>query len=272
MLYYNAADGDIESETTVAYTDSPVKQHLEKNIKQISRRYSSYVRCLRISIERQGISVEDLCGYLLSLPAFDSSEGKHEFTLLSEVSDKLEKATSINGIFNILTKNYATFLNYEVFQCMAEEFDVDLDQERMKYPDYLDAYIKMHTLSEFQEINPLLKGVASVESGSKKMVLKFDIEMTCSLAKLKDLTKAVADILNLKVSTLRLLSIEEGCVVATFLIPTPVANFIFSSDRAVPTKEFQDLSILWLKCNGHVYQNDRVQEEVEADISGKLHW
>ena len=42
-----------------------------------------------------------------------------------------------------------------------------------------------------------------VECSSKKMVLKFDIEMTCKLGKLQDLTKAIANILGLRQSALR---------------------------------------------------------------------
>ena len=46
-------------------------------------------------------------------------------------------------------------------------------------------------------------------------------------------------------------------MVATLLIPAPVADFIFSRDNAFATeevKEFRALSILWLECNGHKYE------------------
>ena len=181
--------------------------------------------------------------------------------LLSEINEKLEKATTVNCIFNVLNRNYATFLNFEIFQCIAEEYEVDPDHEKMKYPEYLDDYIKKHKLSEFEEINPLLK---NTECGTNEMVLKFDIAMTCSLAKLQEYTSNIADILGLRPSALRLLSIEEGCVVITLLIPAPVADFIFSSDKKIITdkiKQLQALSILWLKCNGHEYDFSKLSDE-----------
>ena len=245
-----------------------LKQQLEQNLKTITRRYVSFVNCVRTSIIRKGISAEDLSAYLLALPAFKSDESEVEFfMMLEEVKDKLQQATTVNGIFNILNTKYATFLNYEIFQDMVDDFDLDEGQEKLKYPEHLDIYIEMHKLSEFEEINPMLK---KVECGSKKMVLKFDIEMTCKLGKLQDLTKAVANILGLKQSALRLLSIEKGCVVATFLIPAPVADFIFSSGEIFPAgkiEEFQAQSLLWLECNGFKYDFNKLDDR-SKDNSG----
>ena len=242
---------------------------LEVNLEQIMRRYLSFVNCVRMSIIEKGISAGDLCAYLLALPAFNPDHGELKFTLLSEVSSHLEKATTINEIFNVLNKMYATFLNYEIFQSMVDDFNIDQSQEKLKYPEHLDAYIKMHKLSEFEDVNPLLK---KIECGSKTIVLKFDIDMTCKLAKIQDLSKAVAKILGLRPSALRLLHIEEGCVVVTLLIPAPVADFIFSSDKEFTTEEVKEihaLSMLRLECNGNEYeflQNDQNHKE---EVSGK---
>ena len=250
-----------------------LKQQLKQNFKQISRRFASFVNYVRKSVLQIGISADDLCAYLLSLPALKSGESDQQVMLLSEISDKLEKATTVNGIFNVLNRNYATFLNYEIFLNIAEEYKVDPDHEKMKYPEYLDDYVRMHKLSEFEEINPLLK---NVKCGSNDMVLKFDIAMTCSLAKLQEYTLNIADILGLRPSALRLLSIEEGCVVITLLISAPVADFIFSSNKTFTTvekKQFQALSVLWLKCNDHVYDFSKhldQRNDQEKSNSGTL--
>ena len=255
-----------------------LKQQLKQNFKQISQRFASFVNYVRKSILQMNISADDLCAYLLSLPALKSGESDQQVMLLSEISDKLEKATTVNGIFNVLNRYYATFLNYDIFQGIAKEYEVDPDHEKMEYPEYLRAYIRMHKLSEFEEINPLLK---KIECGTKEMVLKFDIKLTCSLAKLQDYTLNIADILGLKPSALRLLSIEEGCVVITLLIPAPVADFIFNSNKIFTIedmKRFHTQSVLWLKCNGHVYHFSTPPEESkgknpkEESGSGMCHY
>ena len=241
-----------------------LEQQLEQNLNKITRRYVSFVHCVRTSIIRKGTSAGDLSAYLLALPAFKSDKSKLEFFIMSEVKVELQQATTVNDIFNILNTKYATFMNYDIFQRIVDDFDLDEGQEKLKYPEHLDAYVEMHKLSEFEEINPMLK---KVECGSKKMVLKFDIEMTCKLCKLQDLTKAVANILGLRKSALRLLSIEKGCVVVTFLIPAPVADFLFNSGEIFPAgkiEEFQAQSLLWLQCNGFEYNFNKLDDESKA--------
>lgn len=216
-----------------------------------------------------------MCSYLLGLSAFTCDHNEQNFILVSEVKVELEKATTINGIFNTLNSRYATFLNYDIFQYMVEDFGIDKDQAKLNYPELLEVYIKEHKVSEFENINPLLK---EVKKSSKKLVLKFDIEKTCHVSQLRDLTEAVANILGLRPSALRLLCIEEGCVVVTLLIPAPVADFIFNSDQiftAEDVKEFQALSVIWMKCNDFLYKfnellhdTDKLKEDIQANISG----
>ena len=230
-----------------------LKQQLKLNFKQISRQYGSFVSYVRKSVIKKGVSAEDLSAYLLGLPALKSGDCDQQVMLLSEISDKLEKATTVNGIFNVLNRNYATFLNYEIFLNIAEEYEVDPDHEKMKYPEYLDDYVKMHKLSEFEEINPMLK---KIECGTIEMILKFDIEMTCSLAKLQEYTLNIAEILGLRPSALRLLSIEEGCVVVTMVISASLAEFVFGGGKVFTredVKQFQAISVMWLKCEDHEY-------------------
>jgi hypothetical protein len=227
-------------------------QQLELNQKKIENQYVFFVNHVRQSMIQKKVEAEELCAYLLSLPAFNSGHTEQEFALLSDVSDHLEKATTINDIFNILNRKYgASFINYEIFEEMAKYYDIKQDTE---YSEHLDAYIKMHKLSEFEHINPKLN---EFHGKSKKMILKFDIDRTCRLAMIQDLKKAVANVLRLKVSALRLLSIEDGCIVVTFLIPSVVADYLFNSKSVLTiedSKEFQTLSVSWLTCNDQVYQ------------------
>lgn len=141
-------------------------------------------------------------------------------------------------------------MNYEIFQFIIEEYDIDRHQERLKYPEHLKAYINKHKLSEFYEINPQLEDFTDT---SKKAILKFDIELISSLGNLKARIENVASILKLKPSALRLLGIEEGCVVATLLIPASIADTIFTSDKQFSSEEedrFRAVSVVWFRCNG----------------------
>ena len=118
-----------------------LKLQLELNLEKIMYQYGSYVHCVRTSIIRKGVSAGELCAYLLALPAFDSI--KLKLSLLSDIRAELEKATTINGIFNVLNSNYATFINYEIFQRIAHS-----KNEGMKHiPTQYDSHtFSFHTM------------------------------------------------------------------------------------------------------------------------------
>ena len=229
-----------------------LRQQLEDNLKKIVKRYASFVAYILKSVEEKKITPSTLRAYLLNLPAFEGRKNK-KVKLLSGIRAELEKASAISDIFNILSTEYASFLNYDVFACIIEEYDLDEGQDKLKYPEYLEGYIKQHKLSEFMDINPLLKNFSD---SSKKLVLKFDIEVTCGLAKMHEITKAVASALGLRKSALRILDVEDGCVVLSFLIPTPVADAIFTPEKKFTPQQvdyFRSLSLLWLKCDDRVF-------------------
>ena len=53
-------------------------------------------------------------------------------------------------------------------------------------------------------------------------------------------------------------------MVITLLIPAPVADVIFSSEKIFTIeeiKQFQGLSILWLKCSGREYDFSELSDE-----------
>jgi hypothetical protein len=247
-----------------------LRQQLEINLNQILRRYASFVSCILKSVEDKKVTPSTLRAYLLNLPVFDGRKNRDQqkVMLLSGIKAELEKANAVSDMFNILSAEYASFLNYDVFACIIEEYDLDEGQERLKYPDHLEAYIKKHKLCEFMEINPLLKDFSD---SSKKLVIKFDIEETCSLAKMQEITKSVACALGLRKSALRILDVEDGCVVLSFLISSPVANAIFTPEMkytAQQVESFRSISLLWLKCDEHVFD---YEAETSPSIPEKGH-
>ena len=232
--------------------------------------YASYVDCLRCIIEEERLSPEALRSYLLSVPAFSKSFKVQKMALLSDHKSELMKQATITDIFNFLSTEYASFLNYGIFEKIIKKYNISTDQEELKYSDHLKAYIEKYKISEFLMINPLLKH----KENSKKLTLKFDIENTCTLARVDELKKIIAKILKLKPSTLHIVDIEDGCVVVTFNIPTFVADVLFTPDTLfVPQQqdELRAASVLWLKCNGYTFDFGKAEmkKEVHTEIQSK---
>ena len=221
---------------------------LENNLREIIVKYASYVDCIRATIKEKEVSLEDFRSFVLSLPASTDSK-RQKLTLLCDVELELEKCNTITAIFDVLKKKCASFLNYDIFQNIVDHYSICEDQEKMKYPEKLKAYVEKHKISEFTDINPLLKS----KKGSKEFTLKYDIETTCSLAKVCELEKVLV---KLHPSTLHIVDIEEGCVIVTFLIPASVADALFAPDTVFTPQQEEELraaSVLWLKCNGYTF-------------------
>ena len=107
----------------------------------------------------------------------------------------------------------------------------------------------------------------------KNFNIKFDIKKTCNLDSLKKLKEAIANILHLQPSTLRLLSIKKGCVHVTLLIPASIADAIFTTDTTFSPEQksrFRAASVMWIECNGHMFdfRERRTKDQSQDSDSG----
>ena len=223
-------------------------QQLKHNYKHIRYQYASYIRCIRVSLGEKGVTVKELSSYLLSLPAFNCDVQNEDYKLMSQKRNDLEGANDIIDIFNIIARDHASFLEYDIFQGIVREHKLDRSQEPLQYPDHLKAYIQKHTIAEFMELYPALKRY----NGEKELTLKFELKLLDrKIATLLDLKNAIAAILGVQSSALRLLSAREGCLVLQFLIPEFITSRIFAEKlTSKQVKNFQELSVIWLKCAG----------------------
>ena len=227
--------------------------------KKIVKQYASYVHCIRAAILEKGISVSELRSYLLSLDAFQSGSNV-QCKLLSGVKDKLEAASTVYQILDTVTKDCSSFLDYEIYQCIVDQYDIDQGQKALNYPEYLQEYIEKHRIAELAKVIPKLN--QSDAQGTKEVVLQLDIELTSKLTKIIDLKKEVARILNVMPFTIRLYSIEQGCVVVTFRLPTAVAKNVFTTEKEFSSSDeekFRSLSVLWLRCDRFFLFTGRAQ-------------
>ena len=217
---------------------------LNRKRDEIMNRYASFVSCLCTSVKATGVSVEDFRTYLLKLPAFTKNQ---QDTLLSGVKDKMKNACTINEIFDLIGEEYTSFLNCDIFLSILNQYCSGVDNNDLKYPEHLKAYIDQHTINEFISVNRELEKITDKD---EKLKFKFDIEQTSKVAKVLDLKSNIAAILGVTPSALRLFSIEEGCLIVTFLTPAFVADKIFSAGGILATKQMDELranSVMWVK-------------------------
>ena len=246
-----------------------LKRQLNKDLQNITGRYSSYVKQIRIALQDNGVTVKDLSETLMDFAAFNVGEEK--LVSLSTHVAELEKAVDLHDVFKLIRMEYASFLNYDIFQYIVNAYKINCEQEELKYPQHLRDYAEKLKLSEFFEINPQLKEVSAFSS---EVIVKIDIESTSRLSRITDLQSAIANILGMKsCAALQLRDISAGCVVVTFVIPTHIAEIVFNKHACFTDKQvqmFQAESVLWLECNGCTFSfatkgfEEKAQKEEEA--------
>ena len=255
--FYSAAFLDSDSE-------EDLRRKLDKELDKIIELYNSYVNAIRESLVAKEIDADKLSSDLMNISAFNHTEKKR--TLLFSQNTELNEAETITKIFKLLSTDYASFVSFEIFQKIIHKYQLDDGQEEFKYPEYLETYVKKHRISEFVKINPLL---IKFTDASKKVIIKIDTTTTSRLSKVKNLKTEFADILNLESAALRLVDIEEGCVVVTFLLPTHIADAVFNKHTTFTGEQLeklQALDILWLKCNGYTCEVITLE-----DCDGRIH-
>ena len=219
--------------------DSDVAQKLRRDHKSIGFKYASYVRCIRKLLQEKQVSTKDLYSFLQSLP----------FEYDQSVAEGLRQAKTPEDIF-ITLQSYYSFWDYEIFQSLIEEYNLDKRNKTLQYPKHFKSYTQKLKVSEFIAINPSLAKHEAKSKDSTKLNLKFDIDIIqCSLDRVNELKEVVANAMDVKASTLRLLSIQEGCMDVSFLVPSPIADSLDWKQISERSKELRDAGVLSITCN-----------------------
>ena len=170
-------------------------------------KFASYVRYIGTFLKQKKVSASRLRSFLWHLP----------FEYGQSTVAVLEKAETLHSIFIELEKHFS-FWDYEVFECIIEEYDLDRSNEKLRYTEHFESYLNKHIVSGLDQINPLLS-----EPGVTNLVLDFDI-INCSLSKMSAFKEVVATSLNVQPVALRLLNSSEAG-------QAPKADNVFSSEE-----------------------------------------
>ena len=217
--------------------------------------YASFVFSICTSVKSR-ISAQALSSYLLGLPAFknsENSEDEKDLVLLCGVRERLEQAVTVNSVINALSVDHASFVNCDIFKCIVEEFGLERDRELLRrYMEHLQDYMDRHKLTEYMWLNPSFGRVADA---SGKLVVRLDVAPTMRISQLLEVRTCLAGVVGLWGTAFRLYDVEEGSIIVTFLVPTLIAERVFSNASFTPqqAQEFRDLSVMSIQYCDMVY-------------------
>ena len=232
-----------------------LKQQLRANLMMIYTAYSDYTDCVAVSLVKKKVDIHRLKSFSLNLyVGYD----EHNLKLLSSKPGAVHEFKQLENVYDVISElsNFASFLNFNVFEQIINKFEIDKTQEELKYPEKLRQYVEKHTVSEFMEIHPVLNRYTD---DTKKLVIILDVkQITDSISEMLDIGQALAHIMKLDQCQLLIHNIGGGSVTVTFLIPAFVADYMFSGQKECifsqeQIEELRKISIKMLKCNGYEF-------------------
>ena len=228
-----------------------LKQQLRANLMMICKAYSDYTDCVAVSLHKKNVNVHRLKSFSLNLYVGNDEHNLMPLSSKRGAEDKINQFDNVYGVISALCK-FTSFLNFNVFEQLINKFEIDKTQEELKYPEKLRQYVEKHTVSEFMEIHPVLN---QYTDDTKKLVIILDVkQITVSVCEVLDIGQALAHIMKLDQCQLLIHNIGGGSVTVTFLIPTFIADYMFSGQKECifsqeQIEELRKISIKMLKCN-----------------------
>ena len=169
--------------------------------------------------------------------------------LLKDNEEEIRSAGTVEKIFLVL-KDHWSFINYGILEHIIKNCGTKEDKKNLR--EY------KHQLKEFcqrqiHEVPPHAYGNESRKQNWAKVTFKLNKKFP-TLEGIQETQRIIAQILDLKPSTLYLCRIDEGCVQLLYLIPPFVAKRVFPlhSDQEVALHDAQILKV----DHDWVYKND----------------
>ena len=219
---------------------------------------SSYARLnidIRNSLQARGVTPGQLADVLMELSAFPLKVKDATKPLLEDCLDEIEEVTSIQGVFKIL-RPYGSFFDCHIVKHIVNS-GLCTNEDRSKLQRYLselDDYCRRNVFE--------CQYFASTDPKFPKLILKVDslVSKSFSMKALDAFSADIAKSLGLSRHTLRVCSVDEGCIQLTYQIPQSVVGKIFPLSP-VQEEALKTLGLSNLTCEKWLYNLSALQAQ-----------
>ena len=220
---------------------------LTNEYKHITSRYSTLYRDIHSSLTKRGVSPKQLAGVLIGLSAFAVRKSHSKKPLLEDCLDEIEHAEDNQAVFKILHP-YGSFFDCHVIKHIvnSELCTFDDKQKLQEYLSELDAYCQRNIFE--------CPRYSSTDSKFTSLVVKVDDIVTTkfTMKALHAFCAKIAETLTLSEHTLRICSVEEGCLQFLCQMPSFIKQEIFPLSRH-QEERLKSLQVQQLTCDDSVY-------------------
>lgn len=205
---------------------------LTSETKNMIKSFASLIGCIRKSLEKQEVTVEQLAGSVLNLGAFEAEIGQKP--LLEEHKSEIRQARSIASIFLVLS-DYTSFFNCEIIEHIIG--DIGTDDDKRMLIEYKEMFFSFCKRSVF-EVPPHVYGQnPSAENRLKHVAFKYTPSIKHTLLAVRSVRIEISKELGIKPYSLQLCSIKDGCIELNFIVPQFVQGHILKQLAAPDTVE-----------------------------------
>ena len=195
---------------------------LTNEYKRITGSYATLNQGIRNSLQMRCVTPSQLASVLMDLSAFPLKIKDSSKPLLEDCLDKVEAAKSIHEVFKIL-RPYGSFFDCHIVKHIVNsELCTDEDRGKLhKYISELENYCQRNVFE--------CPHFASSDAKFPKLMIKVDdlVSTNFTMKALDAFSADVAEILELSRHTLRVCSVDEGCIQLTYQIAQSVVDKIF---------------------------------------------
>ena len=195
---------------------------LTNEYKRITGSYATLSQDIRTSLQSRSITPSQLASILMELSAFPLKIKDSSKPLLEDCLDKIEAAKSVHEVFKIL-RPYGSFFDCHIIKhIVSSELCTDEDRDKLKkYLNELDDYCRRNVFE--------CPHFASSDAKFPKLMIKVDdlVSTNFTMKALDAFSADVAETLELSRHTLRVCSVDEGCIQLTYQIAQPAVGGIF---------------------------------------------
>ena len=173
------------------------------------------------SLVQQGVTVQELVRLLMMLHSFQPTAPLPSRPLLEERIEDLKAANTLDDVFLIL-RSYMSFFSYQIITVIIDEFGTPEDKENLhNYTTKLDEYSRRSVFecpSYSRTRNDQANLVVKLEGINLE---KFNVKH------LQVFQSRISNIIKVSKYTLRLCTVEKGCLELTFQMPHFVKELMF---------------------------------------------
>ena len=236
--------------------DDDNKEKLEEAFIQESERirlkFQAFCGRFCDSLEQRQIPIKRLVYHLKGLQQVRKSALKKSIIPNRKYEETVEDFKNYDDVKGII-EEYSTFIDYWPVEYMIDAVGTDKDKEELlEYKKLFEQYIRRRTYKCPCELGP-----TSHRNHTNLLVkVESDYDKLC-MVEVKQIQTRLSLILDVAAYTLRVSSIEEGCIRLIFRIPKFIQEAIFplSSEQEAALVE---LGVIQLSCGDYHFPRSQV--------------